>query len=203
MKANEMLQKIKSIVGVELSEDAVKFTEVELKNGTVLVAEAFEAGQSVFIKSDEEEIALPVGEYELSDDTILVVEDEGVIKEIKAKTEEVEASEEIEAAEEDESRAEKADWAKSYEELKDRVDNLEDAIADLKADKQPREEKAVEASKEEILETTESTEKTEMAAVAEPVKHSPEVESDTFNFKISGNRVRTTKDKVFEKLFNN
>ena len=197
MKANEMLNKIKSIVGVELSEDAVKFTEIELKNGTVLVAEAFEAGQSVFIKSEDEEIALPVGEYELSDDTILVVEDEGIIKEIKAKTEEVEA------AEEDESRAEKADWAKSYEELKDRVDNLEDAIADLKADKQPREEKAVEASKEEILETTESTEKTEMAAVAEPVKHSPEVEESNFKFHISGNRQKTTADRVMDKLFNN
>ena len=192
MKANEMLNKIKSIVGVELSEDAVKFTEVELKNGTVLVAEAFEAGQSVFIKSEDEEIALPVGEYELSDDTFLIVEDEGIIKEIKAKTEEVEA------AEEDESRAEKADWAKSYEELKDRVDNLEDAIADLKADKQPREEKAVEAKKEEI-----ETEKTEMASVAEPVKHSPEVEESNFKFHISGNRQKTTADRVMDKLFNN
>ena len=35
--------------------------------------------------------------------------------------------------EHDESRAEKADWAKSYEEMKDRVDNLEDAIADIKS----------------------------------------------------------------------
>ena len=197
MKAKEMLNKIKGIVGVELSEDALTLTEIELKNGTVLVAEAFEAGKSVFIKSEDEEIALPVGEYELSDDTILVVEDEGIIKEIKAKTEEVEA------AEEDETPAEKADWAKSYEELKDRVDNLEDAIADLKADKQPREEKAVEAKKEEILETTENIEKTEMASVAEPVKHSPEVEESNFKFHISGNRQKTTADRVMDKLFNN
>lgn len=35
--------------------------------------------------------------------------------------------------EHDESDAEKADWAKSYEEMKDRVDNLEDAIADIKS----------------------------------------------------------------------
>ena len=32
-----------------------------------------------------------------------------------------------------ESDAEKADWAKSYEEMKDKVDNLMDAIADIKA----------------------------------------------------------------------
>ena len=65
------------------------------------------------------------------------------------------------------------------------------------------EEKAVEASKEEILETTESTEKTEMAAVAEPVKHSPEVEESNFKFHISGNRQKTTADRVMDKLFNN
>ena len=32
-----------------------------------------------------------------------------------------------------ETDAEKADWAKSYEEMKDKVDNLMDAIADIKA----------------------------------------------------------------------
>ena len=34
-----------------------------------------------------------------------------------------------------ETDAEKADWAKSYEEMKDKVDNLIDAVADLKRDK--------------------------------------------------------------------
>jgi hypothetical protein len=61
MKANEILNKIKNIVGekVNLSEEKIEMAEVKLENGTVLVAESFEAGQSVFIKTEDEQVALP------------------------------------------------------------------------------------------------------------------------------------------------
>jgi len=49
-----------------------------------------------------------------------------------------------------ESPAEKADWAKTYEEMKDKVDNLEDAIADIK--KQIGESGDVEEMTEEVVE---------------------------------------------------
>ncbi len=69
MKANEILNKIKNIVGekVELSEEKIEMAEMTLENGTVLVAESFEAGKSIFIKTDDEQIALPIGEYELGE----------------------------------------------------------------------------------------------------------------------------------------
>ena len=70
MKTKEILSKIKEIVGVELTEKTVKLAELKLENGTVLEAEAFEKGEAVFIKSDDERIALPVGEYILEDSTI-------------------------------------------------------------------------------------------------------------------------------------
>ena len=75
MKANEILNKIKNIVGekVNLSEEKIEMAEVKLENGTVLVAEKFEAGESVFIKTEDEQVALPVGEYELEEGKILVV----------------------------------------------------------------------------------------------------------------------------------
>ena len=77
MKAQDILNKIKEVVGIELSEEvAIQLEEIKLENGTVLVSEAFEEGQSVFIKTEEEEIALPVGEYELEDGRSLMVKKE-------------------------------------------------------------------------------------------------------------------------------
>ena len=101
MKANEILNKIKNIVGekVNLSEEKIEMAEITLENGTVLVAESFEAGKSVFIKTEDEQIALPVGEYELEGDKILVVTEEGLIDSIKEAAEE-EVVEEEELSEE-------------------------------------------------------------------------------------------------------
>ena len=90
MKAQEILSKIKEVVGIELSEEvSVQLEEIKLDNGTVLVAEKFESGQSVFIKSeDDENIALPIGEYALEDGRKLMVKEEGlyqVHKQIRAR----------------------------------------------------------------------------------------------------------------------
>ncbi len=58
---------------------------------TVLEAEMFEAGNEVFVVTeDEQKIALPIGEYEMEDGRILVVVEEGIISEIKEKEEEEE-----------------------------------------------------------------------------------------------------------------
>ena len=88
MKANEILNKIKNIVGekVNLSENKIEMAEMKLENGTVLVAESFEAGKSIFIKTDDEQVALPIGEYKLEDGKILVITDEGLIDSIKDAT---------------------------------------------------------------------------------------------------------------------
>ena len=118
MKANEILSKIKNIVGVELSEEKTELAEITLENGTVLVAESFEAGKSIFIKTEEEEIALPVGEYELEDGKVLVVTEEGLIDSIKEAVAEEEAAEE-ELSEESEEVEETKDFQiRSWKEVK-------------------------------------------------------------------------------------
>ena len=94
MKANEVLNKIKSIVGVELAEE-VNLAEMKLQNGTVVEAEKFEKGEAVFIKSDDEKIALPVGEYILEDGKLLVVEEEGLIADMRDVSDDVPAKEEL------------------------------------------------------------------------------------------------------------
>tara|TARA_R110001632_G_scaffold48376_2_gene121910 strand:+ start:597 stop:1202 length:606 start_codon:yes stop_codon:yes gene_type:complete len=200
MKANDILNKIKNIVGekVNLSEEKIKMAEMTLENGTVLVAESFEAGKSIFIKTEDEQIALPVGEYELEDKTILVVTEEGLIDSIKEAAEEEvveeelsEESKEVETELEEEEKEEmkyvtKEEFSSAVEEIK--------AMIDEKLGNK-------EEMKEEVIEDT----KEELSAVApEPVKHNPEAVVDNkLNFKISANRVKTTRDRVFDKIFNN
>ena len=202
MKANEILNKIKNIVGekVNLSEEKIEMAEITLENGTVLVAESFEAGKSVFIKTEDEQIALPVGEYELEGDKILVVSEEGLIDSIKEATKEEvveeelsEESKEVKETElEEEEKEEKMNYV-TKEEFTSAVEEIK-AMIDEKL-----------GNKEEMKEEVKVEEKEELSAVApEPVKHNPEAEvNNKMNFKISENRIKTTKDRVFDKIFNN
>lgn len=204
MKANDILNKIKNIVGekVELSENKIEMAEVTLENGTVLVAESFEAGNSIFIKTEDEQIALPVGEYELEDGKILAVVEEGLIDSIKEAAKEEEAVEEEELSEESEEvketeleEEEKMNYV-TKEEFAFAVEEIKAMIDEKLGNKEEMKEEAQEEVKEE---------KEELSAVApEPVKHNPEAEVDSkMNFKISENRIKTTKDRVFDKIFNN
>jgi len=92
----EMLKEIKSVLGIELSAEVVetKLAQMMLENGTVLEAEAFEAGNEVFIVNEEDRIAVPVGEYTMADGRVLYVTEEGLIAEIKT----AEAEAEVERA---------------------------------------------------------------------------------------------------------
>jgi hypothetical protein len=196
MKANDILNKIKNIVGVELSESKIELAEITLENGTVLVAESFEAGKSIFIKTEEEEIALPIGEYELEDGKILVVTEEGLIDSIK------EAAKEEEVAEEElseESVTEEVETELEEEEMK-YVTKEEFSLA-MNELKEMIEKMGNKEEKEELSEVKEEVEEVELSA--EPVKHNPEKEDKKLNFKISANKVVTTKDRVYNKIFNN
>ena len=97
MKANDMLNKIKTIIGgIELTEvvKEVQLAEMKLQNGTVVEAEEFKKGEAIFIKSDDERIAMPVGEYVLEDGKLLVVEEEGIIADMRVVSDDVPAKEE-------------------------------------------------------------------------------------------------------------
>ena len=153
MKATEMLNKIKTFLGEDTADivenieqnQEVKLAQMTLENGTVLEAESFEAGQEVFILTDDEKVALPVGEYTLEDGMILVVAEEGLIAEIKEATEEVEeeveASEveaadvEVEAAEEVEAeyatKEELAEYRKEMSGLKKQLRKINDTLLEL------------------------------------------------------------------------
>ena len=198
MKATEILSKIKTYLGEDTADivndieqtQEVKLAQAKLDNGTVLEAEAFESGNEVFIVSDDEKVAVPVGEYLMEDGQILVVSEEGLIGEIKSEEakkeeEEVEASEEVEELEEEVE----AEYA-----TKEELAEVRSLIEEIKAmiDKKEEMSEVEEQVKEELSETPAS----------EPITHNPEPKQKV-NLKYSRNRKQSTFDKVMNKIINN
>ena len=72
--ATDTLKKVKAVLGLE-----VKMEQLKMENGTILEADKFEVGEPVFIVTEDEKVALPIGSYELEDNKMLVVEEEGII----------------------------------------------------------------------------------------------------------------------------
>ena len=187
-----MLNEIKTLLNIE-----VKLEEMKLENGTVVSAETFEKGKEIFIVTDDEKIAMPVGEYILEDGRLVVVEEEGIIADVREVSDEVPAKEEEDGEEitedlkeeEMEEEADVADWKG----MEIRIKNLEDAIADLKADK-------VEAEKEEEVEMSEEEVKEELSAV-KPIKHNPEASTpQKKQVQFAKGQFNTTLDRVLSKL---
>ena len=201
-----MLNKVKEVLGVELNEETqeVKLAQATLENGTVIESEDFAAGSEVFIVTEDEKVALPVGEYTLEDGEMLKVEKEGVIASIGAAEEAPE--EEVEAAEEEK---EEMGYA-----TKEELAEVKEMIEEIKAMLEPKEEMSseeVEETKEEVKEelseetTEEVKEEVELSAVEEPiakVTHNPEIENKV-NLNVYGQkRQMNTMDRVFSKIAN-
>ena len=186
MNAKDTLKKIKTMLGVQIALEQMK-----LDNGTVIEAEVFEAGYDVFIVNGEEKIALPVGEYTLEDGKIIIVEVEGIIAEIKEAEAEAPAEEVApEAATEPEMQAEPTAPKKVIESISKEmffaeIEKLRNEIAELKLSKE-----------EEVKEV-------ELSEESKPIVHNPEVKAEKEINLYATKRVMTTKDRVFNKLFNN
>ncbi len=210
MKASEIVESIKQVLGMELAEVKVELEERKRENGTRIEAESFEKGKAVFILTDDEKVAMPVGEYLFEDGTLLVVEEEGVIGDVREDVDDEvpqkeEAGEEKEEMKEEEEMDEEADVA-DWKGMEKRIKNLEDAIADLKSDKQDRNSKEEEVySKEEKVEEKVEAAKVELNEVevsAEPINHNPEKVEKKERVHLAKGRARSTMDRVLEKLNN-
>jgi len=199
MKATDMLNKVKELIGVELSEE-VKLAQATLKNGTVIESESFEAGSEVFIVTEDEMVALPVGEYKLEDGETLIVEEEGIIASIGAVEEEVE--EEVEAAEDKKEEMEYATKAE-LSEIKAMIDEIkamiepkeemsEEGVSSIKSEETTT--KTVYAEKEEVKE--------ELSAETpvEKITHNPEAESKPNLNLYAQKRALSTADRVLQRI---
>jgi len=206
MKANQMLNEIKTLLNIE-----VKLEEQKLENGTVVSAEAFEKDNEIFIVTDDEKIAMPVGEYLLEDGRLVVVEAEGLIADVREVSDEVPAKEEVEETEdleeekkEEEKMADVADW----EGMEKRIQNLEDAIASLKKEDVEmgvengglKSRTVKEEFAEEVTEEIKEEVKEELAAV-KPIKHNPEASTpQKKQVQFAKGQFNTTLDRVLSKL---
>ena len=169
MKALEVLDQIKGILGIELSEQTVQLATMKLDNGTEIEAEEFAKDKEVFIVGEEgDKIALPVGDYTLEDSRILSVVEEGLIAEIKEEAAEEEvveeqAEEEVEAEAEEAKVKSKTESTQVVYATKEEVDEVKSMIAEIKT----------------LLEKEKEVEQVEMAAeVVEPIAHNPEAVSE-------------------------
>ena len=203
-----MLNQIKTLLNIE-----VKLEEMKLENGTIISAESFEKGKELFIVTDDEKVAMPVGEYILEDGKLLVVEEEGIIADVRDVSDEVPAKEETEDLEEEEEKemAEVGDW----EGMEKRIQNLEDAIADLKGEVKAEDIQEEEMSDEvqaplksrtvkeefteEIKEEVKEEIKEELSETPKAIKHNPEPKQ-TKQFNFGKGNFNTTLDRVLNKL---
>ena len=193
-EVQEAINTIKTFLGMEKE---VKLAQEVLEDGAVLEADSFEAGQAVSIVNEDERIALPVGEYELPEDRILVVQEEGIIAEIKTKEVEEEAPEMEQVKEEAPMMSEepakeikktvesivKETFFSEIEELKKENEELKAKLTELSK---------VEEVKEEVVELKEEEPK--------PIQHNPEnkVEREVVKFGKKNDRLSQILNKVYK-----
>ena len=199
MNEKSILNKVRTLLGMEVKLETMRLTD----GVSMLEAEVFEAGQPVFILTeDEQRIALPIGEYELEDGRILVVIEEGVISEIKEKAPEAEVEVEVEAPEAEMPEEEMAQEPATAT-AKKIIESVtkESFFSEIEALKKENEElKAqLELSKTEVAEEVAPV---ELSEEPKPISFNPENETKVEMFKVSKNRNRSTMDSILEK-FNN
>ena len=191
MKANNILNRILA----ELSSiREVKFEQMTLENGAVLEAESFEAGNEVFVISGEDRVAAPIGEHLLADGRILVIEEEGLIAEIKEASEE-EAKVEIEVEAEMPTELAEMEVKEEAPAVVAVIERVLEEIAMMREEmKGMREEMGGYAKKEEMAAV-----KAELSAApaAKAIKHNPETKQVQ---KMSSNRPERAIDRVLARI---
>ena len=208
----------------------VKLEQRKLEDGvTVIEADAFEPDNEVMIVTEDEQmIPLPVGEYVMEGgEEVLVVTEEGLISEIKAKEEveeevvEEEAKKDYEEKEEEmaeESRPIKKTVESIVKEtFFTEIENLKKENAELKAKletlssdentNEEVEETTVETTNEEVIneitEVVEEVAEIELSSeepAAKPISYNPENKENTEKFNFAKNRPRNIMDTVLKRI---
>ena len=191
-----MLNQIRTLLNIE-----VKLEEMKLENGTVVSAETFEKGSEIFIVTDDEKVAMPVGEYILEDGRLVVVsEAEGMIADVREVSDEVPAkeTEDLEEVIETEVPEEVVQEVEAIieavveviapviEEVKEEIEMLKKKFSDMDV---KEEEKKEEEKKEEL------------SAARKPIKHNPEAKApQKKQMQFAKGQFNTTLDRVLNKL---
>ena len=192
MNTNQILNKVRVLLGME-----VKLEQMKLADGvTVLEAEAFEPEMEVFVVTeDEQKIPVPVGEYEIEDGRILVVEVEGIVKEVK----EAPSEEEVAPMEQEAPEVPVEAEAVSAPTPKKTVESVvkESFFSEIEALKKENETLKAELSK---LNKVEENTEVELSEEPKPISFNPENVNPIEKVRIASKRQRSIMDSVLDKL---
>ena len=191
-----MLNQIRTLLNIE-----VKLEEMKLENGTVVSADTFEKGSEIFIVTDDEKVAMPVGEYILEDGRLVIVEAEGMIADVRDVSDDVPAKEETT---EDLETVETEVPAEVAPEVEAIIEAVVEVIAPVIEEvKSEIEELKKEFGKMRKYEDEEEEEKKkeEMSAARRPIKHNPEAKTaQRKQMQFAKGQFNTTLDRVLNKL---
>jgi len=190
MKSNELLNQVKTLLGME-----VKLEQMKLENGTVLEAEKFEAGNEIFIVTEDERIALPIGEYILENGMVVVIEEEGLINEVKSMESEEAPEVEIEVEAKEEEKEEMG-YA-----TKEELAEVKSMIEEIRAMLEPKKEEEPSEVKEELSSQLPKEVLAELSQPAvEPINTNAQLQKTEVKFNIASKRPQSTMDRVMGKL---
>ena len=191
-----MLNDIKTLLNIE-----IKLEDMKLENGTVITTESLEKGNEVFIVTDDEKVAMPVGEYILEDGKLLIVEEEGIIADVRDVSDDVPAKEETEDLEE-------TIETEVPEEVASEVEAIVEAVVEVIAPVIEEVKSEIEELKKEFGkmrkyedEEEEDKKKEEMSAARKPIRHNPEAKTaQRKQVQFAKGQFTSTLDRVLNKL---
>ena len=186
-----MLNQIRTLLNIE-----VKLEEMKLENGTVVSAETFEKGSEIFIVTDDEKVAMPVGEYILEDGRLVVVSEEGMIADVREVSDEV-------PAEETEDLEEETVETEVPAEVATEIEAIIEAVVEVIAPVIEEVKEEIEMLKKKFsdMDVKEEDKKEEMSAARKPIKHNPEAKApQKKQMQFGKGQFNTTLDRVLNKL---
>ena len=186
-----MLNQIRTLLNIE-----VRLEEMKLENGTVVSAETFEKGSEIFIVTDDEKVAMPVGEYILEDGRLVVVSEEGMIADVREVSDEVPAKETEDLEEVIETEV--------PEEVATEVEAIVEAVVEVIAPVIEEVKSEIEMLKKKFSDMDvkeEEEKKEELSAARKPIKHNPEAKApQKKQMQFAKGQFNTTLDRVLNKL---
>jgi hypothetical protein len=183
-------------VKLKLEQMEVKLAQMKLADGvTVLEFDALEVGKEVFIVSENGNVPMPIGEYELEDGQMLEIYEDGIIGEVASKEEEQAPMEEkepvaevpVEASVEAPQTAKKTVETVSKETYFSEMEELKREITELKEQLKLKEE-----VKEVVLEET-----------PKPITFNPENKQEVKHIKLASNQPLSSRDRILNTIYNN
>lgn len=208
MKPSEIYDKIVTLLNAEEVEQ-IELAQAKLDNGTVIEADSFEAGQNVFIVTEDEKVPLPIGDYVLEDGKKLVVSEEGIIASIGLEEDEKEEAEEEKKEDLAENKEDEEMEEEKEADLEDVIESvigaLSPAIDEIKDEMAKLQEEVEELKKykNEEQEEKELEDKEELSAQPKGFKHSPEKNAEKKSLNLyAQNRKVSVKDKALERILN-